>query len=311
MGRRIPSLPRTRPWCGRATRPDAGDAPSCWPCAVCAVPPGPAMVQSCEVALSNRVAPSSRPLAKMIVPFGAGAGRSAAAEVVNPVRAARASVQTDARRVTARPYTLDHGRRVRESRGVTRTLAGLVVVGAGMLALPTAGQAATTFGSRLLNDPSSSGECVSFPNPCTIASFIHPTDPNGDPSSAGAPVGGVITMFRIRAHGEGGAGAKVTFRLASVSRPDPERRLGRRDTGGRRADRDDPGEQCLRHADPGVPRPRAGEPGESSRARRDERPRHLRQQRRQVQLRVQPAARGGPGPARVGGTRPASCSSRQ
>jgi hypothetical protein len=103
---------------------------------------------------------------------------------------------------------------------VTKTLATLVAV-AGLFALPSAGQAATTFGSRLLNNPSSSGECTSFPNPCTIASFIHPTDPNGDPNSAGAPVGGVITKFRIRAFGEGGAAATVTFRLADVSRPDP------------------------------------------------------------------------------------------
>ena len=104
---------------------------------------------------------------------------------------------------------------------MTKSLAGLAAVMVALLVTPAAGQAATTFGSRLLNDPASAGECTSFPNPCTLVSFIHPTDPNGDPNSAGAPVDGVITKFRIRAFGEGGAAATVTFRLASISRPDP------------------------------------------------------------------------------------------
>jgi hypothetical protein len=105
---------------------------------------------------------------------------------------------------------------------VTKTLAGLAAVGVGILALPATGQAAAIFGSRLNHDPANSGECASFPNPCTLVSFIHPSDPNGDPNSAGAPMDGVITKFRIRAIGEGGAAAAVTFRLASISRPDPQ-----------------------------------------------------------------------------------------
>ena len=106
---------------------------------------------------------------------------------------------------------------------MTRALAGLAAAAAGMLALPAAGQAATTFGSRLNHDPANSGECMRPPNPgpCTLVSFIHPIDPNGDPYSGGAPVSGVITKFRIRAFGEGGAAATVTFRLADISRPDP------------------------------------------------------------------------------------------
>ena len=104
---------------------------------------------------------------------------------------------------------------------LTRGPLVLAVVLAGTLALPAVGHAATVFGSRLNHDPANSGECMSFPTPCTIASFIHPTDPSGDPSSAGAPVGGVITKFRIRGFGQGGAAATVTFRLANVSRPDP------------------------------------------------------------------------------------------
>jgi hypothetical protein len=107
---------------------------------------------------------------------------------------------------------------------MTKALAGLAAVAAGMLALPAVGQAATTFGSRLNHEPANSGECMNppTPGPCTLVSFIHPIDPNGDPYSGGAPVGGVITKFRIRAFGEGGAAATVTFRLADISRPDPQ-----------------------------------------------------------------------------------------
>ena len=107
---------------------------------------------------------------------------------------------------------------------MTRALAGLAVVAAGMLALPAGGHAATTFGSRLNHEPANSGECGNPPDPgqCTLVSFIHPIDPNGDPYSGGAPVGGVITKFRIRAFGEGGTAATVTFRLADISRPDPQ-----------------------------------------------------------------------------------------
>ena len=105
-----------------------------------------------------------------------------------------------------------------------KTLTALAAVAAGMLALPAAGQAATTFGSRLNHDPANAGECANPPDPgaCTLVSFIHPSDPNGDPYSGGAPVAGVITKFRIRAFGEGGAAATVTFRLADISRPDPQ-----------------------------------------------------------------------------------------
>jgi hypothetical protein len=87
-----------------------------------------------------------------------------------------------------------------------------------LLALPTAGHAATTFGSRLNHEPANSGECVAFaPNPCTIVSYIQPSDPNGDPYSGGAPVDGVTTKFRIRAFGEGNTPATVTFRLADIT----------------------------------------------------------------------------------------------
>jgi hypothetical protein len=104
---------------------------------------------------------------------------------------------------------------------MTRALAGLAAVAAGMVALPAVGHAATTFGSRLNHDPANSGECQNFGNPCTIVSFIHPIDPNGDPYDGGAPVDGVITKFRIRGQGEPDVAVTVTVRLADISRPDP------------------------------------------------------------------------------------------
>lgn len=100
----------------------------------------------------------------------------------------------------------------------------LVVVAFGaalVLAVPAAAEAATTFGSRLNQNPANSGECAMLATPCTIAAHIHPADPNGDPYSGGAPQDGVIVRFRIRAHG-GAAPASVTFRLANVTFPDPQ-----------------------------------------------------------------------------------------
>jgi hypothetical protein len=98
------------------------------------------------------------------------------------------------------------------------TVASLAALGA-LLILPAAVQAATNFGSRLNHDPANSGECEPL-GPCTIVSFIHPSDPNGDPYSGGAPVGGVITKFRIRAYVVGEP-AQVTFGVADISLPDP------------------------------------------------------------------------------------------
>jgi hypothetical protein len=88
---------------------------------------------------------------------------------------------------------------------------------AGLLLLPAAAQAApTTFGSRLNNDPT---QGCGTPDPCTTVSLIHPTDPNGDPYSGGAPVDGVITKFRVRAYVP--TPSPVTFLLADISLPDP------------------------------------------------------------------------------------------
>lgn len=105
---------------------------------------------------------------------------------------------------------------------MTRKLTSTVLVAGALLAIAPAADAATTFGSRLNHDPANSGECMNLMGPCTIAAFIHPSDPNGDPYSGGAPVDGVITKFRTRIVGEGGAAATVTLKLAEVTRNDPQ-----------------------------------------------------------------------------------------
>lgn len=101
----------------------------------------------------------------------------------------------------------------------SRPKAVALAAGAALLLLPAAGQAAQTFGSRLINDPNSSGGCDLL-GACTLVSFIHPSDPNGDPYSGGAPVDGVITRFRIRAYAPA-TPTQVTFRVADISIPDP------------------------------------------------------------------------------------------
>lgn len=101
-----------------------------------------------------------------------------------------------------------------------RWLTAALVV-AGLLALPATGYAATTFGSRLNQEPANSGECAALLTPCTLVALIQPSDPNGDPYSGGAPSDGVITKFRIRGFGTGNTAAVVTFRLAAISRPNP------------------------------------------------------------------------------------------
>ena len=95
-----------------------------------------------------------------------------------------------------------------------RLTAATLAAAAALLVLAPLSHAAVTFGSRLNHNPANSGECQMLTTPCTIASFIVPTDPNGDPYSGGAPVDGVITKFRIRGFGGNGAPASVTFRLA-------------------------------------------------------------------------------------------------
>jgi hypothetical protein len=98
----------------------------------------------------------------------------------------------------------------------------LAVAATALLALPAAGVAAETFGSRLVDSPNY-GACDDPPAPltapCSWVSYIHPAAGTGDPYAGGAPNDGVIVKFRIRALG---AGASVTFRLANISTLPPD-----------------------------------------------------------------------------------------
>jgi hypothetical protein len=98
------------------------------------------------------------------------------------------------------------------------TTFALCVVGAIFL-LPAAAQAATTFGSLMKNEPTES-TCDTL-GTCTIVSLVVSTEPNGDPSSEGSPMDGVITKFRYRAFANEEPG-QITFRVADISLPNPE-----------------------------------------------------------------------------------------
>lgn len=95
----------------------------------------------------------------------------------------------------------------------------LAVAATALLALPASGAAAEKFGSRFANSPNS-GACSGLMSaPCTYVSFIHPAEGTGDPYSGGAPNDGVIVKFQISANGPG---ASVTFRLADITRDNPD-----------------------------------------------------------------------------------------
>ena len=97
----------------------------------------------------------------------------------------------------------------------------LAIAAGALLAAPAAGMASDTFGSRLLNEPANSSECPS--SPCTLVSYIHPSAPNGDPYSGGAPSDGVITKFRVRAKAyTPGQPVSATLRVANISRQSPD-----------------------------------------------------------------------------------------
>jgi hypothetical protein len=92
---------------------------------------------------------------------------------------------------------------------------------AASLVLASPGNAAVTFGSRLIDNPGTSlcenpsGDPGTINGPCTMVMFIAPTPPSGDPKQQSAPMSGVITKFRIKAIGDGGP-ASATFRLANL-----------------------------------------------------------------------------------------------
>jgi hypothetical protein len=101
------------------------------------------------------------------------------------------------------------------------TIAALAPLAA-CLVFASAGNAATTFGSRLIDNPTQSmcnnttGDPGTINGPCTMVMFIVPTAPNGDPLPQGAPISGVITKFRIKAIGDTDP-ATATFRLADIT----------------------------------------------------------------------------------------------
>jgi hypothetical protein len=93
----------------------------------------------------------------------------------------------------------------------------------GVLAWPAAGQAATSFGSPLTDEPNTgpgnpSGDCPQIPTPCTRVGFRFPS---GNPEVATAPVAGVVTRFRIRSQSPD----QVTFAIARLT-PAGNDRLG-------------------------------------------------------------------------------------
>jgi hypothetical protein len=105
------------------------------------------------------------------------------------------------------------------SKPKTRLAAPALCAALGLLLLiPATGQGAVDFGSRLKNEPTET-TCEPY-GTCTIVSFIHPSDPEGDPYSGGAPVSGVITRFRVRAYAVDVPG-QITFRVADINLPDP------------------------------------------------------------------------------------------
>jgi hypothetical protein len=102
----------------------------------------------------------------------------------------------------------------------------LALTAGALLALPASGMAADSFGSRLKNAPANSAECDS--PPCTFVSYIHPSDPNGDPYSGGSPVDGVITKFKVRATPYfNGSPVRVTPRVADITRQSPDQASAR------------------------------------------------------------------------------------
>jgi hypothetical protein len=98
-----------------------------------------------------------------------------------------------------------------KTRLMTAVLGALVA----LMLIPAGGSAATNFGSRLNHDPTETTcDSPGIEGPCTIVSYIHPSDPDGDPYAGGAPVDGVITKFRVRAYAVDEPG-QITFRLGS------------------------------------------------------------------------------------------------
>jgi hypothetical protein len=75
-------------------------------------------------------------------------------------------------------------------------VASVIVLGA-LLAQPAAGQAAQVFGSGLFNQPSGDG-CQGLAGTCTVVGLVE-LPAQAQQITAGSPIDGVITSFRVRA----------------------------------------------------------------------------------------------------------------
>ncbi len=140
------------------------------------------------------------------------------------------------------------------------TALALSAVAAALLLLPAAGQAATTFGSQLKNEPTENS-CDAV-GTCTIVARIHSAPPEGDPYSGGAPVSGVITKFRTNAFAVEAPG-QITFRVANLTLPNPMDLENALATVGRnRADGHDPADRSTGIADHRGERPGPGNSGQ-------------------------------------------------
>ena len=91
------------------------------------------------------------------------------------------------------------------------SLLAVAALGA-LLLLPASGQAAQVFGSDLLEEPNQP-DCFELLSCTVVANVENPAE--GQLTSAGSPIDGVITGFRVRAAVD--APTQVTLRVASVT----------------------------------------------------------------------------------------------
>lgn len=102
---------------------------------------------------------------------------------------------------------------IQHGRAIARLLALSAVAAAGALALPAAGHAAVTFGSKLDREPDTSDQqrlCDPAPSPCSRIGFRYPGQ---DPQEQSSPITGVVVKFRLRSETTN----PVTFRVARLT----------------------------------------------------------------------------------------------
>jgi hypothetical protein len=87
-----------------------------------------------------------------------------------------------------------------------------------LLLLPASGSAAQVFGSGFVNEPNEQA-CQNLVGPCTVAALVEHRAEGAPLTSAGSPIDGVLTSFRVRAVVPQPTQAKL--RVASVSLAGP------------------------------------------------------------------------------------------